>query len=47
MWSDRRSDDVDLEPLVDADGTRVTFARWFTDWLDKAEQTVQQTSAGF
>ncbi|WP_042379431.1 SMI1/KNR4 family protein [Streptacidiphilus melanogenes] len=47
MWSDRRSDDVDLKPLVDADGNPVTFARWFTDWLDKAEQTVQRASAGF
>ncbi|MCZ4125543.1 SMI1/KNR4 family protein [Streptomyces sp. H39-S7] len=37
IWSDRRADDVDLTPLLDHD-TRVTFARWYTDWLSNAER---------
>ncbi|MFJ9352126.1 SMI1/KNR4 family protein [Streptomyces sp. NPDC101237] len=37
IWSDCRVDDVDLTPLLDKDGTPVTFARWYTDWLEKAE----------
>jgi hypothetical protein len=32
-------DDVDLAPLLDDDGTPVTFARWYTGWLEKAEST--------
>ncbi|MFB6956987.1 SMI1/KNR4 family protein [Streptomyces sp. NPDC056309] len=39
IWSDGRADDVDLVPLLDDDGTPVTFARWYSDWLEKAEQT--------
>ncbi len=42
IWSDCRVDDVDLAPLLDADGvpvTFVTFARWYTGWLEKAERT--------
>ncbi|MFJ7416243.1 SMI1/KNR4 family protein [Streptomyces sp. NPDC098077] len=39
IWSDCRVDDVDLAPLLDDDGTPVTFARWYTDWLEKAERT--------
>ena len=46
VWSDPRVDDADLEPLVDATGKPVTFARWFTDWLDKAEQAIRPPSAG-
>lgn len=37
IWSDGRADDVDLAPLLDDDGTPVTFARWYTDWLTRAE----------
>ncbi|MFF8973541.1 SMI1/KNR4 family protein [Streptomyces sp. NPDC014995] len=39
IWSDCRADDVGLAPLLDDDGTPVTFARWYTDWLEKAEHT--------
>lgn len=39
VWSDRRVDDVDLEPLLDDDGRPLTFARWYTGWLrDAAER---------
>ncbi|WP_329404218.1 SMI1/KNR4 family protein [Streptomyces melanogenes] len=37
IWSDGRADDVDLTPLLD-DGKPVTFARWYTGWLDQAER---------
>ena len=40
IWSDGRADDVDLVPLLCDDGKPVTFARWYTDWLAKAECTV-------
>ncbi|MFF4653397.1 SMI1/KNR4 family protein [Streptomyces sp. NPDC001380] len=46
MWSDPRADDADLAPLLDTEGKPITFARWFTGWLDKAEQAVRQSSAG-
>ncbi|MET8772196.1 SMI1/KNR4 family protein [Streptomyces sp. NPDC004658] len=39
VWSDCRVDDVDLAPLLDEDGAPVRFARWYTDWLEKAERT--------
>ncbi|WP_190195170.1 SMI1/KNR4 family protein [Streptomyces minutiscleroticus] len=42
IWSDPRADDADLEPLLDNEGKPVTFARWYTDWLIKAERTVRQ-----
>ncbi|MEV6399076.1 SMI1/KNR4 family protein [Streptomyces sp. NPDC051907] len=45
VWSDGRADDVDLAPLPDDDGNPMTFARWYTDWLEKAERTVPQTPA--
>ncbi|MET9088674.1 SMI1/KNR4 family protein [Streptomyces sp. NPDC004237] len=44
IWSDCRVDDVDLVPLLDEDGTPVTFARWYTDWLRKAEHTALSAS---
>ncbi|MFF6882717.1 SMI1/KNR4 family protein [Streptomyces sp. NPDC012421] len=39
IWSDSRVDDVDLTPLLDDEGMPVKFARWYTDWLEKAEST--------
>jgi hypothetical protein len=39
IWSDDRADDVDLVPLLNDDGKPVTFARWYSDWLEKAERT--------
>ncbi|MFF4590461.1 SMI1/KNR4 family protein [Streptomyces sp. NPDC001388] len=44
IWSDGRADDIDLVPLLD-DGKPVTFARWYSDWLEKAERTVLQAPA--
>ncbi|MFE9975755.1 SMI1/KNR4 family protein [Streptomyces hirsutus] len=46
VWSDPRVDDADLEPLLDTEGKPVTFARWYTDWLAKAEHTARQQVAG-
>ncbi|MGW0846462.1 SMI1/KNR4 family protein [Streptomyces sp. NPDC002787] len=40
VWSDRRVDDVDLEPLLDDAGKPVTFTAWYLDWLAKAERAV-------
>ncbi|MCX5410194.1 SMI1/KNR4 family protein [Streptomyces sp. NBC_00335] len=42
VWSDLRADDVDLVPLLDRAGKPVTFARWYTDWLQEAELTAHQ-----
>ncbi|GHG32899.1 SMI1/KNR4 family protein [Streptomyces zaomyceticus] len=42
VWSDCRVDDTDLAPLLDDTGTPVTFARWYLDWLEKAELTAHQ-----
>lgn len=39
IWSDCRVDDVDLAPLLDDDAAPVGFARWYTDWLERAERT--------
>ncbi|MFB7476077.1 SMI1/KNR4 family protein [Kitasatospora sp. NPDC056184] len=38
IWSDDRVDEVDLAPLQNQDGQPVTFARWYLDWLEHAEQ---------
>lgn len=46
VWSDCRVDDVDLAPLLDDDGKPVTFARWYIDWLEKAERTVLRVPTG-
>lgn len=43
IWSDCRVDDMDLAPLLDGDGRPVTFARWYTDWLEKAERAALAT----
>ncbi|MFD5801481.1 SMI1/KNR4 family protein [Streptomyces sp. NPDC127020] len=44
IWSDDRADDADLVPLLDADKKPVTFARWYTGWLERAENSVLPTS---
>ncbi|MFJ4839373.1 SMI1/KNR4 family protein [Streptomyces sp. NPDC088746] len=44
IWSDCRADDTDLVPLLDRAGKPVTFARWYSDWLEKAELTAHQPS---
>ncbi|WP_161791256.1 hypothetical protein [Streptacidiphilus jiangxiensis] len=30
-------DEVDLAPVVDAEGLSLTLARWSMDWLNEAE----------
>ncbi|MEU2655123.1 SMI1/KNR4 family protein [Streptomyces sp. NPDC007325] len=45
VWSDCRVDAIDLAPLLAEDGTPVTFARWYTDWLEKAERAASAGSA--
>ena len=45
IWSDDRVDDVDLAPLLDGDGQPVTFARWYLDWLGRAEAQVASRAA--
>ncbi|WP_101257338.1 SMI1/KNR4 family protein [Streptomyces barkulensis] len=45
VWSDERADDADLAPLLGADGQPVTFARWYLDWLEKAELAVHRVSS--
>lgn len=34
MWSDETADDNGYRPLHSADGTALTFTRWYRDWLD-------------
>ncbi|MFD3514199.1 SMI1/KNR4 family protein [Streptomyces sp. NPDC058657] len=46
MWTDDRADDADLAPLRHDDGTPVTFARWYTDWLARSESTVLESVQG-
>ncbi|MFE2722232.1 SMI1/KNR4 family protein [Kitasatospora sp. NPDC059327] len=43
IWNDDRADEVDLAPLLDTGGRPVTFARWYLDWLDAAEQQLSGT----
>lgn len=45
IWSDFRADGGGLAPLLDADGKPVTFARWYTGWLEQAELTTLQPPA--
>jgi hypothetical protein len=42
IWRDYRIDCVDLAPLFDAHGDRLTFGRWYLDWLSEAEARAQQ-----
>lgn len=38
MWADRITESAGYEPLLDNDGTRLTFARWYKRWLAEAER---------
>ncbi|MER7631906.1 MULTISPECIES: SMI1/KNR4 family protein [Streptomyces rochei group] len=40
IWTDDRADEADLAPLRGDDGTPVTFARWYSDWLRHSERVV-------
>ncbi|MEW2290559.1 SMI1/KNR4 family protein [Streptomyces sp. NPDC047841] len=44
IWTDDRADEADLAPLRGEDGTPMTFARWYTDWLRHAERTALEAS---
>ncbi len=43
MWADDTADDLGYRPLLDEDGGRIGFARWYRRWLDKAELQVRGT----
>ncbi|WP_325049235.1 SMI1/KNR4 family protein [Micromonospora deserti] len=38
VWRDYRVDAIDLAPLIDAHGRRLTFARWYLGWLNELEE---------
>jgi hypothetical protein len=38
IWRDYRVDHIDLAPLFDAHGRRLTFGRWYLSWLGQAEE---------
>lgn len=40
VWDDSRAADVPLSPLTGAAGERVTFHRWYLDWLIRAEAAI-------
>lgn len=42
MWADDTAGDAGFRPLLDDDGTRMGFARWYRRWLDGAEAHVRQ-----
>ncbi|MFD9338131.1 SMI1/KNR4 family protein [Streptomyces sp. NPDC060028] len=47
IWSDGRADDADLVPLLAPDGQPVTFARWYTTWLEQAERAALPSPSNF
>ncbi|WP_431948033.1 SMI1/KNR4 family protein [Actinacidiphila sp. bgisy167] len=44
MWSDCRADDVDLAPVLDDNAMPVSFADWYTAWLENAERAALPAS---
>ncbi|MEV5326383.1 hypothetical protein AB0K67_19720 [Nonomuraea sp. NPDC052634] len=42
MWGDHTADGGGFFPLVDDDGRRMGFARWYRRWLDEAEEQVMR-----
>jgi hypothetical protein len=40
MWADDSADDGGYRPLLDDDGSRIGFARWYRRWLDAAEARI-------
>ncbi|GIJ48798.1 hypothetical protein Val02_56840 [Virgisporangium aliadipatigenens] len=42
IWRDHRVDGVDLAPLFDPYGKRLTFGRWYLNWLVDAETQAQR-----
>jgi SMI1/KNR4 family protein SUKH-1 len=37
MWTDDTASDGGFRPVLDEDGTRLGFARWYRRWLEQAE----------
>lgn len=37
MWADDTADGAGFRPLIDDDGGRMGFARWYRRWLERAE----------
>ena len=44
MWDDSRGVDIPLSPLTSPTGERLSFGRWYLDWLAQAEATVAAVS---
>ncbi|MER5638053.1 SMI1/KNR4 family protein [Kitasatospora sp. NPDC002227] len=42
IWTDHRTDDMDLIPLLDDQEQPVTFARWYLTWLEQSERTTSK-----
>jgi hypothetical protein len=40
MWADDSADDGGYRPLLEEDGSRMGFARWYRHWVDQAEQQI-------
>lgn len=40
MWADRTAEDAGFRPLLDDDGSRMGFARWYRRWLEATEAKV-------
>jgi hypothetical protein len=40
VWTDDRPGHGPLRPELDTTGARLTFARWYLDWLDDAEDKI-------
>ncbi|RKR86014.1 hypothetical protein BDK92_0233 [Micromonospora pisi] len=43
VWADDTAEEGGFRPLLDDDGSRVGFARWYRRWLDVAEAQASQT----
>jgi hypothetical protein len=46
MWENRIVDDAGIGPLLHHDGTPLTFAAWYRDWLDGLERRTVFATAG-
>jgi hypothetical protein len=40
VWDDSRATDAPLSPLTGSAGERLTFARWYLNWLSRAETAI-------
>jgi hypothetical protein len=44
MWADDTASDGGFRPLRQSDGSPTTFARWYRDWLESAEDQTFSTA---